>query len=192
MNSELRIVLSTAVACRCHRRLRWTEDSSHTFTGGYVETTSPATGERRVQLNAECGQGDDQLTHWRRAETHASRADDRPPGDKIVVSGFHVGAPMEAIDMHERSWTATVDFDWPAEPETAAFSIWLDALDGMSPAIGYRHRRNGTVVCSASLTVTATNLREAVDAAVQMVENATKARALGIDALPTDELDRPV
>jgi hypothetical protein len=49
--------------------------------------------------------------------------------------------------MEERSWTATVEFDWPAEPDTAAFNGWIAALNGASPAIGYRHRQDGSVLC---------------------------------------------
>ena len=49
-----------------HRQLtRWIDGSSHTFAGGYVETTAPATGDRFDRLTAERGQVADQLTHWR-------------------------------------------------------------------------------------------------------------------------------
>ena len=92
--------------------------------------------------------------------------------------------------MEERSWTATVEFDWPAEPDTAAFNGWIAALNGASPAIGYLHRQDGSVLCLASLTVKAATMREAVDTATRMVEDATEARVGGIDVLTTDELDR--
>ena len=49
------------------KRLRSPAGSTapHTFAGGYVETTPPATGARLEQLTAERGQVDGQLTHWR-------------------------------------------------------------------------------------------------------------------------------
>jgi hypothetical protein len=62
--------------------------------------------------------------------------------------------------MEERSWTATVEFDWPAEPDPAAFNGRIAALNGASPAIGYLHRQDGSVMCLASLTVKAATLRE--------------------------------
>lgn len=41
-----------------HRQLTGRiNDSSYTFSGGYVETTAPATGHRPIRLNAERGSG---------------------------------------------------------------------------------------------------------------------------------------
>lgn len=60
--------------------------------------------------------------------------------------------------MEQRSWTVTVEFDWPTEPDTAAFNNWIAALDGLSPAIGYLHRQDGSILCSASLTDKAATL----------------------------------
>ena len=49
-----------------HRQLtHWVDGSSHTFAGGYVEITAPATSDRSDRVTAERGQVDEQLTDWR-------------------------------------------------------------------------------------------------------------------------------
>lgn len=48
-----------------HRQIRRRIDgSSHTFAGGYVETTSPATGENAKRLQMELEQVENEITYW--------------------------------------------------------------------------------------------------------------------------------
>ena len=107
-----------------HRQLtRWIDGSSHTFAGGYVETTTPATGDRLAQLLAERRQVDDQLTHWRSVLAELEQAgatvyspDNIAKGDAVQVGWgwrkvVRVNRRTVTVDdLHQPGHTGTVPY----------------------------------------------------------------------------------
>ena len=106
------------------RRLtRGIEGSSHTFAGGYVETTAQATGERLDRLTAERGQVNDQLAHWRSVLAELEQAgatiyspDNIAKGDAVQVGwGWRrvVWVNKRTVtvdDLHQPGHTGTVPY----------------------------------------------------------------------------------
>lgn len=91
------------------------------------------------------------------------------------------------------SWTARVEWlDHTGGYNEARIDEIVDALEGLSPALGFEHddRPGYPVACSATVTLEDSSLRQAFAAAVKAVEAATGARAIAAEVLPTHEFDR--
>ncbi|WP_035764709.1 DUF3560 domain-containing protein [Arthrobacter sp. H20] len=98
------------------------EGSSHTFAGGYVETTSPATGDYRVHLQGMLADELDQLTYWQGirenqiAQGQATNytREQISTGDYVRIGGsWHQVARVNQKTVSlitEYSWTQKADY----------------------------------------------------------------------------------
>jgi len=93
--------------------------------------------------------------------------------------------------MTDQTWTVRVDWLDKAGPMPAEAKLdtWTSALADYSPAVslepGGAYER-----ASATITVLAATLRQAIQTAVWMVEGAAGRKAIGVEALQTEEFDR--
>lgn len=84
------------------------EGSTHTFAGGYKETTPPATGDRLARLTAERAQVDDKLTHWRGVLAQLEEAGAKVYSRENVAKGDYVryiGGWFEVLKANPKSVT---------------------------------------------------------------------------------------
>lgn len=95
-------------------------------------------------------------------------------------------APLKTV-----TWTARVEWRNGYEPGQTTVDAWVDRLADHSPVIAHEHRLEGSWRMSATITVEAPSLRQAVQAAVRLVEDAvTVAHADGVEVLTAAEYTR--
>lgn len=91
------------------------------------------------------------------------------------------------------SYTARVEWMRHVTISETELDELLDALAGYSPAIAPEDSpEHGPWILSATITLEAGTLRQAIAAALQAVETATEHKALAVEVLPTHEFDRRV
>lgn len=91
------------------------------------------------------------------------------------------------------SYTARIEWMRHSETNEAELDELMDALAVYSAAIGPEDSpENGPWILAATITLEAGTLRQAIAAALQVVETATGEKALAIEILPTHEFDRRV
>lgn len=102
--------------------------------------------------------------------------------------------------MTDQSWTVRVDWVDPQELAEAKLDDWMTELAAYSPAVGLEPT-GGTVrgragreydgaLVSVTVTVKAGTVRKAIDATVRLVQAVTDSKAIGVEALTTEEFDR--
>lgn len=91
------------------------------------------------------------------------------------------------------SYTARVEWMAHTQINDTELDELVDALAKYSAAIGPEDSpENGPWIYSATITLEASTLRQAIAAALQAVESTAGAKALAIEILPTHEFDRRV
>lgn len=85
-------------------------------------------------------------------------------------------------------WNAIVNWIHPAEPTEDALDDFIGQLLPYSPAIGLRPATDaGRVPMSATLTIEAVNLRQAIHTALSAVEIVTGQTAVGVEVITRTE-----
>jgi len=90
------------------------------------------------------------------------------------------------------SWTTRVEWTTPDLYDEPALDLVMEHLDGHDPAIALEHTIDGQHTYSATITVEANTLRQAIAAAIDLVAGATAETLVGIEAIPQAVYDHRV
>lgn len=90
------------------------------------------------------------------------------------------------------SWTTRVEWTTPDAYDEPALDLVMEHLAGHDPAIALEHTLDGRHTYSATVTVEANTLRQAIAAGLDLVAGATGETLVGIETLPQEAHDRRV